>query len=177
MSASAQFGRDSKEYNPSSPKETQATERFFFSEPVAAEQIDKTTKSSEQSNIKQITKLKSPELTSDDQCIPSVEDAQELPDPDVPDLELALGAKLSSPKPAIRPLFVQLHDKSYTQEQPPSPTTSEDGSSLSLSLTFPLPSKDQAVKSALKESESLCDNVTADTSLLLFGSGVDSKGK
>ncbi|XP_057840226.2 uncharacterized protein LOC131050096 isoform X2 [Cryptomeria japonica] len=177
LSASVQFDQDSKEYNPLSPKESQVTERFFFPEPTVAERNDKTTKSSEQSHIKQITKPKSPELTSDDQCIPSVEDLQEPPDLDVPDLELALGAKLSSPKPAVRPLFVQLHDKSYTQQQSPSPTTSEDGSSLSLSLTFPLPSKEQAVKSALKESESLCDNGTAYTSLLLFGSSVDSNRK
>jgi hypothetical protein len=149
------------------------TETFFFPESIDAERDYNTARSSEQKSIKSISKHNSPERPSAVQIISSAEgDDQELPDVDAPNLELALGAKKTSPKPGAPPFFVQILDKT-SQDLLASPTTSEDGSSLSLSLTFPLSEKEQSVKSVLKENQALPNNRNVDTSLLLFGGGVD----
>lgn len=167
------FQREGQEYSLLYPRDSQMTETFFFSESMDTERDYNTARSSEQKHIKSISKHNSPERHSAVQFVSSVEgENQELLDVDAPNLELALGAKKTSPKPGPLPLFVQLLDKT-SQEQLASPTTSEDGSSLSLSLTFPLSEKEQSVKSVLKENQALPSNRNVDTSLLLFGGGVD----
>lgn len=167
------FQREGEEYSLLYPRDSQMTETFFFSESIDAERDYNSARSSEQKRIKSTSKHNSPERHSAVQFVSSAEsEKQELPDVDAPNLELALGAKKTSPKPGALPFFVQLLDKT-SQEQLASPTTSEDGSSLSLSLTFPLSEKEQSVKSVLKENQALPSNRNVDTSLLLFGGGVD----
>eukprot|EP01018_Ginkgo_biloba_P032220 Gb_18601 [translate_table: standard] len=180
-SASGHIQQEDQEYNVFFPKDLQMTERFFFPGSLDAKRNCNKAKAPDQWPINQSSKQSSSEPSSTVQFISSVEDGdQEPPDLNVPNLELALGEKKTSPKQGALPLFVQLLDKTSTQQQPTSPTTSsliqgsEDGSSLSLSLAFPLSQKEQSVKSMMKEDQILPNNGNVNTSLLLFGGAVDS---
>ena len=89
---------------------------------------------------------------------------------DIPILEVSLGGKKSSSNPVILPLSANL--------LPNSPINNnliegiEHGSSLSLSLAFPLSQKDQTAKS-LKEDQPNPTNCSVNTSICLFVCHVD----
>ncbi|CAN6486316.1 unnamed protein product [Victoria cruziana] len=91
--------------------------------------------------------------------------------PDMPDLELALGAGRRKPKKGLLPLFCHVLDKSSENnsgaKKDCSHATDDDAAShLSLSLAFPAPVKERT-QSTLEKL--LLDRSHVNTSLLLFG--------
>eukprot|EP01018_Ginkgo_biloba_P028883 Gb_20672 [translate_table: standard] len=158
------------------PSDSRMTERLFFPGPEEARRGNEIAKHSHWP-IDLSSKLDSPEPSSSIQLLSSVEDNdREPPDLNVPNLELALGGKRSSSKPGVLPLFVQLLDKTSGQlsaspMKSSSTQGSEHGSSLSLSLAFPLSQKDTANTS--KEDHTTPGNCCVNTSLRLFGRRVD----
>ncbi|KAK9120737.1 hypothetical protein Syun_018354 [Stephania yunnanensis] len=103
----------------------------------------------------------------------SSDDEDQPEEPGAPNLELALGGERRPSKPGALPLFAGLADRNFDHgKQPDIATENRDddlSSSLSLSLAFPFPDKEQSVQRVPK-AEQLLPERRVDTSLFLFGS-------
>lgn len=90
-----------------------------------------------------------------------------------PNLELALGAETKPQNKGILPFFVGLVDKKNNQDKPPDKAIDDKeddvSASLSLSLSFPIPDKEQPVKPVSKSEQLRAERHRVNTSLLLFG--------
>ncbi|XP_058084997.1 uncharacterized protein LOC131232639 isoform X2 [Magnolia sinica] len=144
-------------YDYNMPESSKAAEMFFF--PVDTSPI---------SNCKSGNSAQWKILQSD----------RDPPELDIPNLELALGAKKKPSKPGFFPLFPGSIDEKSSQNKLPDPPV-DDGddelsSSLSLSLAFPFPVKEQSAKSAPKTEQLLPETHHVNTSLLLFGGFPDT---
>ncbi|XP_058104273.1 uncharacterized protein LOC131248183 isoform X3 [Magnolia sinica] len=106
-------------------------------------------------------------------------DDEDLPDSDLPNLELALGDVKKPSKRGILPLFVPLVDEKSNQSKLQDPMK-DDGcddvsASLSLSLAFPFSRKEDTANSAPKKDQLLPERHNhVSTSLLLFGGFPDT---
>lgn len=92
----------------------------------------------------------------------------------VPNLELALGAEKKPSKQGILPWYLGSADKKTEQDKPPDMVTikeDDDAASLSLSLSFPIPEKERAVKPVPRTEQLLPERPNVNTSFLLFGRG------
>lgn len=109
------------------------------------------------------------------QILPSDEN---LPDIDVPNLELALGAGKKQSKQGSLPFFGQLRAEDNNRNNLLNPATNDGdddlSASLSLSLSFPFSEKEQPRKSVAKVEHLLPKRHRVNTSLLLFGGFTDS---
>lgn len=109
------------------------------------------------------------------QILPSDEN---LPDTDVPNLELALGAGKKQSKQGSLPLFGHLRAEDNNRNNLLNPATNDGdddlSASLSLSLSFPFSEKEQPRKSVSKVEHLLPKRHRVNTSLLLFGGFTDS---
>ncbi|XP_031501956.1 uncharacterized protein LOC116265484 [Nymphaea colorata] len=100
--------------------------------------------------------------------------------PDMPDLELALGAGRKKPKKGLLPLFCHVFDKSSennagARKDNVSDASDDDAAScLSLSLAFPVPVKERTQKPGSTLEKLLPERHHVNTSLLLFGGCRDS---
>ncbi|KAK6936505.1 hypothetical protein RJ641_033535, partial [Dillenia turbinata] len=88
----------------------------------------------------------------------SVQDVAQVQD-GVPDLELALGGERKSPKPGVRPLFIDLEAEDDNQAKPQDTIVikdeeeEDDSASLSLSLSFPFSEEERTRKRVPKREE------------------------
>ncbi|KAL6008468.1 hypothetical protein ACLOJK_033979 [Asimina triloba] len=99
-------------------------------------------------------------------------DIEDPPEPDIPNLELALGAeKKPSKQQGIFPwLSGSVDERNAQNKLPPTEDGNDDvSSSLSLSLAFPFPKKEQSPKPSPKPEQLLPEKNHVSTSLLLFG--------
>ncbi|XP_077244950.1 ASI1-immunoprecipitated protein 2-like isoform X2 [Tasmannia lanceolata] len=105
-------------------------------------------------------------------------DDEDQPESDVPNLELALGAKKKSPKKGILSIFPELLDDKNNRNKLSDPAKDEGDddikASLSLSLAFPFSKKERTVKCVSKAEELLPEKHHVNTSLLLFGGFPDN---
>lgn len=101
--------------------------------------------------------------------IPSSDD-EETPESCTPDLELALGGKSKSSKPAASPLpFASAGGKQHMQLGFSGDDEDDLSASLSLSLGFPAAERERSAKNIFKKEQVLPEKPQANTSLLLFG--------
>lgn len=159
------------DYHPSAPHDSKLTGTLLFPGPEDIRVNCRLSKLSEEwtTGLGSIQNSSGP--SSSGQFVATTEEnIQERPDLNIPILELSLGGKKSSSNPVILPLSANL--------LPNSPIKSsltegiERGSSLSLSLAFPLSQKDQTAKT-LKEDQPNPANCSVNTSICLFGRRVD----
>eukprot|EP00252_Welwitschia_mirabilis_P002705 TRINITY_DN12662_c0_g1_i1.p1 TRINITY_DN12662_c0_g1~~TRINITY_DN12662_c0_g1_i1.p1 ORF type:complete len:1679 (-),score=401.09 TRINITY_DN12662_c0_g1_i1:487-5523(-) len=122
---------------------------------------------SNQEAINRLSQDNSPGVLTSLNLNPTAEqDTPELLERDVPNLELALGAKSTCHK-QINSSFIAT-DKNM-QQFPDNPPASEEGSTLSLSLSIQLSEREHSGKSLQAQNEVLPEDVNIDTSLILFG--------
>ncbi|XP_068650060.1 ASI1-immunoprecipitated protein 2-like isoform X2 [Aristolochia californica] len=99
-------------------------------------------------------------------------------EPDLPNLELALGGEKKSCKKEVLPLFLQLIEEKSTNKKTErliDDGVDEASAALSLSLAFPGPEKKPTtVKPASKTEQLLPESRHVNTSLLLFGGFTDT---
>lgn len=159
------------DYHPSVPQDSKLTGIMLFPDPEDIRVNCRLSQLSEEWTTGLGSKQNSSGPSSSGQSVVTTEEnIQERPDLNIPILELSLGGKKSSSNPVILPLSANL--------LPNSPINSsliegiERGSSLSLSLAFPLSQKDETAKS-LKEDQPNPANCSVNTSICLFGRRVD----
>lgn len=91
----------------------------------------------------------------------------------VPNLELALGAETKLRKKSMIPFFMDLvdekHNHSESSEKVIDGVEDDETASLTLSLSFPFPEKQQSAKTVSKTEQLLPDRRHVNTSLILFG--------
>ncbi|KAJ0970816.1 hypothetical protein J5N97_018775 [Dioscorea zingiberensis] len=142
---------DNSHYEPMMAESSRSTERYFF--PLDLNSVS----GAEAENVIHV-------LSSDD---------EDTPENNTPDLELALGGKKLA-KQEMLPLFFPLVDRKSTQNKMPADPGDEVSASLSLSLAFPIPEKEQKANPLPKTEQLLPKRPCAKTSLLLFGGFNDS---
>ncbi|KAJ8633771.1 hypothetical protein MRB53_027107 [Persea americana] len=101
-------------------------------------------------------------------------DEEDLPETDVPNLELALWGEKKRSKRGVSPLLGQVMDEKSNQSKLLDPATDGNNdddlsASLSLSLSLPFSKKEQTAKSVTKTEQLLPKGHHVNTSLLLFG--------
>lgn len=101
-------------------------------------------------------------------------DEEDLPETDVPNLELALGGEKKRPKRGVSPLLGQVMAEKSNQSKLLDPATDGNNdddlsASLSLSLSLPFSKKEQTAKSVTKTEPLLPKRHHVNTSLLLSG--------
>lgn len=157
------------DYQPSVADDSKVTEMMSFSGPKDI-RVNYRSKPSEWTTGRGSKQNSSGPSSSGQFVAIAEENIQEKLDLNIPILELSLGGKKSSSNPVIL--------TSSTSLLPNSPIKSsliegnECGSSLSLSLPFPLSQKDQTAKT-LKGDQPNPANCSVNTSICLFGRRVD----